>query len=144
MGYQRFFQKKHYTFPELLQHCQEVKRSFPTAQTKFCSGKVELLLKLKPTSVSIEYEIKLVARKNKKSVDIFVVNTKIERYENKRRVPHMYSDGSLCLYYPKYNEWSYTDSWAETLIPWTSLWLFYYEIWIETGEWLGGGIHLDK
>ena len=89
MGYQRFFQKKHYTFPELLQHCQEVKRSFPTAQTKFCSGKVELLLKLKPTSVSIEYELKLVARKNKKSVDIFVVNPKIERYENKRRVPHM-------------------------------------------------------
>lgn len=77
-------------------------------------------------------------------VDIFVVNPKIELYENNRRVPHMYSDGSLCLYYPKYNEWNYTDSWAETLIPWTSLWLFYYEIWIETGEWLGGGIHLGK
>lgn len=144
MGYQRFFQKKHYTFLELLQHGQEVKRSFPAAQTRFCGGKMELLLKLKPTSASIEYEVKLIAKKGKKTVDVFVVNPKIKLYENKRRVPHTYSNGSLCLYYPKYNEWFYTDSWAETLIPWTSLWLFYYEIWIETGEWLGGGIHPGK
>lgn len=144
MGYQRIFQKKHYTFPELLRHCQEVKHSFPTAQTKFASGKVELFLKLKPTPVSIDYEVKLVARKGQRAVDIFVVNPKVELYKNNRRVPHMYSNGSLCLYYPKLREWNYTDSWAETLIPWTSLWLFYYEIWIETGEWLGGGVHPSK
>ena len=141
MGYQRVFQKRHYTFPELLQHCQKVKRSFPTAQTKFSSGKAEVYLKVRPTSASIEYEIKIVARTNRQTVDIFVVNPKIGLYENERRVPHMYSNGALCLYYPEYNEWNYTDSWAETLIPWTSLWLFYYEIWFETGEWLGGGIH---
>ena len=143
MGYHHVFQKKHYTFPELMQHCQEVKRSFPNAHIKINSRKVELFLKLKPTFASIEYEIKLVAKKNSKLVNIFVVNPKIGLYENNRRVPHMYSNGSLCLYYPQYNEWDYTDSWAETLIPWTSLWLFYYEIWIETGEWIGGGIHLS-
>ena len=24
-------------------------------------------------------------------------------------------------------------------MPWVSLWLFFYEIWVVTGEWLGGG-----
>jgi hypothetical protein len=27
----------------------------------------------------------------------------------------------------------------ESIVPWTSLWLYYYEIWHATGEWLGGG-----
>jgi len=24
------------------------------------------------------------------------------------------------------------------------LWLFYYEIWLATGEWCGGGVHPEK
>lgn len=79
-----------------------------------------------------------------KSVKVFVVNPEIKYIENRKKVPHLYSDGSLCLHYPNYNEWSFRDSWVETLIPWTSLWLFYYEIWKETGQWLGGGIHGKK
>ena len=74
----------------------------------------------------------------------FINCGKLSVYENGKKVPHLYSNGSLCLYYPEYQEWNYRDSWAETLIPWTSLWLFYYEIWKETGNWLGGGIHGSK
>ena len=29
----------------------------------------------------------------------------------------------------------------ETIVPWASLWLYYYEVWHATGEWLGGGEH---
>jgi hypothetical protein len=29
---------------------------------------------------------------------------------------------------------------ATTIIPWLSLWLYYYEVWHATGEWMGGGI----
>jgi hypothetical protein len=28
---------------------------------------------------------------------------------------------------------------AETIIPWTSEWLYFYELWVFTGEWHGGG-----
>lgn len=28
---------------------------------------------------------------------------------------------------------------ANTIVPWTSEWLFYYEIWLATGQWHGGG-----
>ena len=28
---------------------------------------------------------------------------------------------------------------SETIMPWLALWLFHYEAWHATGEWLGGG-----
>ena len=52
------------------------------------------------------YTIKLFAKQDSKVVNIFVVNPKISLFENEKKVPHLYSDGSLCLFYPKYNEWS--------------------------------------
>jgi hypothetical protein len=29
---------------------------------------------------------------------------------------------------------------AATIVPWLSLWLYYYEVWLATGAWEGGGI----
>ena len=135
---------KHYTYPELLKRIRDVKEAFPGTQSKIFHEKATLTLRIQPTEVSTEYEVKLIARQGRQTVKIFVTSPKIGKYEGEKKVPHLYGDGSLCLYYPDYNEWCYTDSWAETLIPWTSLWLFYYEIWKETGEWLGGGIHGKK
>jgi hypothetical protein len=49
--------------------------------------------------------------------------------------PHRYSDGSLCLYTPW--EWSWRDSEliAETILPWAAIWLYYYELWVDTDKW---------
>ena len=58
-------------------------------------------------------------------------------------IPHVFGDGTLCLFRFKYHEWNATMSIAETMIPWTALWLYYYEIWHATGEWLGGGEHAE-
>jgi hypothetical protein len=33
---------------------------------------------------------------------------------------------------------------AKTIIPWIYDWLFHYEIWLATGDWTGGGIHVQK
>jgi len=30
---------------------------------------------------------------------------------------------------------------AKTIIPWTSLWLYFFGDWLITGEWNGGGEH---
>lgn len=51
--------------------------------------------------------------------------------------PHRYADGSLCLYWPTEWRWRSGACIAETLVPWTALWLYYYEIWLIVGEWLG-------
>jgi hypothetical protein len=33
---------------------------------------------------------------------------------------------------------------ADTVVPWTSEWLFFYEVWHATGLWLGGGTHPNR
>lgn len=62
-----------------------------------------------------------------------------------KKLPHVYShkDQKLCLYYPKgkTGHWNASKSIAATIVPWASEWLFYYELWLSTGEWLGGGVH---
>jgi len=54
---------------------------------------------------------------------------------------HLYSDGSLCLYWPKHWSWRRHRLLAETIIPWAALWLYFYELWLDTGEWLGPSSH---
>lgn len=39
------------------------------------------------------------------------------------------------------NKRLFFDGIANTIIPWTIEWLYYYELWLATGEWLGGGDH---
>lgn len=53
--------------------------------------------------------------------------------------PHVYEweNNSLCLFYPKNNEWTDRDFIADKTIPWTAEWLKLYEIWIATGKWFG-------
>jgi hypothetical protein len=33
---------------------------------------------------------------------------------------------------------------ANTIVPWSVLWLFYFEDWLCTGEWSGGGVHPEQ
>ena len=135
---------QHYTFAEMLSHAIEVKKHFPSAKISYKCNKLVIDLILKPTDMSINYKVRLVAKQGCQTVGVFVKDPQVYPYEKGKKVPHLYSDGALCLYYPKHQEWNYRDSWAETLIPWAALWLFYYEIWRETGSWLGGGIHTEK
>jgi hypothetical protein len=45
----------------------------------------------------------------------------------------------LCLYrYQEFNSYKYL---SKTIIPWTVEWLYFYELWLATGEWCGGGEH---
>jgi hypothetical protein len=69
-----------------------------------------------------------------------VLSPKLELAEGKKEIPHMYNQKRLCLHYPKYREWTPKKLLSKTIIPWISDWLYHYESWLATGEWLGGGI----
>ncbi len=53
------------------------------------------------------------------------------------RTPHLYADGTLCLYDPAKHEWTESDSIAHTIVPWSVRWLYHYEHWLAFGEWRG-------
>lgn len=50
---------------------------------------------------------------------------------------HLWDDGSLCLFRPRLRRWRNGDLLAKKILPWTALWLYFYEGWLETGVWLG-------
>jgi hypothetical protein len=60
-----------------------------------------------------------------------------------RRLPHVYEQQPphLCLYLPGTGEWDNSMRISETIVPWAILWLFYFEEWLESDDWKGGGIH---
>jgi hypothetical protein len=54
--------------------------------------------------------------------------------------PHRFPDDSLCLYDPKDpldQRWHSQVPLALTIVPWTAEWLFFYELWLESGTWHG-------
>lgn len=54
------------------------------------------------------------------------------------RIPHTFRDGRPCLF--KFDFRSDMVI-ARSVVPWLMMWLFFYEAWLVTGEWQGGGLH---
>jgi hypothetical protein len=85
---------------------------------------------LKPQEDSPVYTVKI-----EYDVDhprVYVIKPKI--LDN---APHRYDDGRLCLYYPKDMSFDETSLISDTIVPWTAVWLYYYEIWLKEGVWWG-------
>jgi hypothetical protein len=51
--------------------------------------------------------------------------------------PHTFSDKSLCLYHSDNFKWSTDKLIAKEIIQWTVAWIYFYEYWLQTGEWIG-------
>jgi len=58
-------------------------------------------------------------------------------------LPHVYEQEPprLCLFLPWTGEWNPQRTLVETMLPWSVLWLYYFEVWLRSGEWTGGGMH---
>jgi hypothetical protein len=63
-----------------------------------------------------------------------------------RKLPHVYQQNParLCLYLPGTGEWQPWMRIDQMIVPWTSLWLYFFEDWLATDEWKGGGKHPDE
>lgn len=94
-----------------------------------------------PSPVSRVYEIRIEYRQGDVP-RVFVMRPDIRRLAEGRRLPHVYQQEppQLCLYYPN-GEWRPWMRLDQTIVPWTDLWLFYFEEWVFSNEWKGGGLH---
>lgn len=121
---------------------RELLRLFPHAQVLKKKGDYfELIIRLRPTTLSKEYNIKVSYNWRTEAVKVYVVNEKLAVAKNRRRLPHVYSheEQQLCLYSPSRKEWTNQKLIVNSIIPWASEWLFFYELWLPGGEWFGGG-----
>lgn len=96
----------------------------------------------RPSPLSRSYTLR-IQFKRRGLPSVFVVAPDLNLLADGRPLPHVYSTKPvrLCLYFPKSGEWSLDKSIADTIVPWAYLWLLYFEDWLITDEWQGGGKH---
>lgn len=121
---------------------QTLKKCFPTSYTQRFEKKEFLSWKgkIRPSTLSNEYTI--LIKLQKKKIEVFVIEPKkLMLFSSETKLPHVYSTKKqiLCLFYPDGKQWNRGKLIVNSIIPWTSEWLYFYEIWLITGEWLGGG-----
>ncbi|WP_339145208.1 hypothetical protein [Pseudoalteromonas galatheae] len=128
-----------------------------------CSGTVKIINNdktvqwegtIRPTALSRQYHI--VIRYTLSKCPVCVVKGPcLSKLAEGRQIPHIYQNQTgikgtqLCLYLPvvkkknRVSEWQPTMYLVDTILPWASIWLFYFEIWISSDTWFGGGIEHD-
>ena len=105
-------------------------------------GQLQWDYETQPTPISRVYKVRIRYRLEE-SPKIFVIAPNLRDLADGRKIPHLYDQAlqKLCLYLPRTGEWSTKKCLADTIIPWVNLWLYYFEDWLQTNEWRGGGEH---
>ena len=98
--------------------------------------------KAKPNPLSKEYSIHIVFKL------LMRPSVKIKDPDNIfpgcKHPPHVFhvdeekGEAEICLYLGAY-EFNSKMYLASTIVPWAIEWLYFYEIWLATGSWEGGG-----
>lgn len=112
---------------------------YPSFQLRLRGKTLECVCVIQPTPYSASYRVR-IEYELYKAPRIFVKEPALELRCGKL-IPHRYRSESLCLYLPGSGEWTAGKDLATMIIPWTALWLSYYEYWQATGIWFGGGTH---
>ncbi len=134
--------------PNLAQRHAELKAlAWPESTLEFCQGRsLRFGFKVAPTPLSRVYRccLKLYPAK---FPELYVMDPDPRKVAAGRVLPHTYPHSGLgtklCLWLPKAHEWSTQMRLDETYLPWAAEWLDYFEEWLVTNEWSGGGVHPD-
>lgn len=124
----------------IIQQMASIRRDYINFATIVERNSLWVKGELQPTSRSDVYTIEIIYQFRKRPI-VNILKPVLVKNFKEEDIPHVYPGDKLCLYQPKYNEFKFSDFLSTTIIPWTSLWLYHYEVWHVTGDWLGGGEH---
>lgn len=118
-------------------------KSYPESKSIIKDGVLTWYGAIKPTPLSRTYDIKIICQINNRP-KVILYGDSVRGLENLQFPHHFKIDKEkktveLCLHL--WHEFNYSALIADTIIPWTQEWLYFYEIWLATGEWCGGGNH---
>ena len=113
---------------------------WPDFRCRVNAGTLTAIGELSPSPISQTYTVR-IAQKSGRIPEVQVITPELEKSKDGTNIPHMYAQEKLCLFRPGANEWRMSMPIATTIVPWTSMWLCFYESWHATGEWQGGGVH---
>ena len=122
------------------------------SNVEFRKTKITAIVPIRKESGRSKYTLKIVIN-NYGYCQVYIIEPKIKKH-NGCDPPHIYKNLSrwndydqqyeelrLCLYLPDAHEYSPRYRLIETIIAWAIKWTEFYELWLLTGEWFGGGMH---
>lgn len=97
-----------------------------------------------PTPISRSYELRIDYRQGD-TPRAYIDAPNLVALAEGRRLPHVYEQQPtrLCLYLPGTREWTPALRLDQTIVPWATLWLYFFEDWLVSDEWKGGGKHSE-
>jgi len=94
-----------------------------------------------PTPLSPRYTVEIVYKQGRRP-RIGIVSPVLALGPGHTKLPHVF-DGQKSICVHTADQWNPGMLIADTLLPWISQWLYFYEVWSLTGKWLGEGTHPD-
>jgi hypothetical protein len=98
---------------------------------------------LRPTPFSRYYIVRIKYAAGRFPTVFVVEPNRLALFPGEIQLPHVFSTvkQELCLFYPHDREWNGAMLIVNTTIRWAAEWLYFYEEWVSSGDWNGGGIH---
>ncbi|MDM8292062.1 hypothetical protein [Faecalicoccus pleomorphus] len=118
-----------------------LKREYPNSICKVSRSQLVWHGLIKPSPLSREYNIRMICD-GKKRPKVILYGENVKGLDDPN-FPHNFGinqkkqEVTICLHYSF--EFDYSMRIVDTIIPWIQEWLYFYKIWLITGEWLGGG-----
>lgn len=94
-----------------------------------------------PTALSPQYSVEIVYKQGLRP-RIAIVSPVLTLGPGHTKLPHVF-DGQKSICVHTADQWNPSMLIADTILPWISQWLYFYEVWALTGIWLGKGTHPD-
>jgi hypothetical protein len=119
-----------------VQQAYYLKLLFPNFNVTTARNQLRCIGTLQPSpmsdvyTVQVEYEVPDRPR-------VHVLQPELQLAKGKTKLPHVFPGNELCLHLS--TDWRSDQKICEFIMPWISVWLYFYEVWLVTGEWLGGG-----
>ena len=94
-----------------------------------------------PTALSPQYSIE-IQYKQEFRPKIAILSPTLLLGPGQTKLPHVF-DGQKSICVHTRDQWNSCMLIADTILPWISQWLYFYEAWALTGKWFGKGTHPD-
>lgn len=121
---------------QVLRQLSDLSRAYSEGRRSLKYGRLDWTGPIQPGPMCDTYRVRITWDGRSSRPKVRVLSPKLTELPDED-IPHRFENGDLCLHYN--GEWDSTMLISETIIPWTSEWLLFYELWLVTGEWLGGG-----
>lgn len=117
--------------------------AYPESKVSFDKSSFIWSSQVRPTSLSNKYHL-IIKYSLNEYPDVWVEGDNLEKLDA-LDFPHKYEIDKernmvrICLYFP--GQWNKSKYISTTIVPWAIEWLYFYEVWLATGKWCGGGFH---